>query len=142
MLKDYGGQKNHLKNMCSGDYIFNLDADELPNEWLVENIKSILTSNPTIDLYWVPRVNIVEGLTHKHIDKWKWQVNEKGWVNFPDYQGRIWRNRPNIMWKNKVHEVLVGFKEHTFFPAEEEYCFYHPKTIDRQEKHNEFYEGI
>jgi len=46
------------------------------------------------------------------------------------------------MWKNKVHEVLVGFKEHTFFPSEEEYCFYHPKTIDRQEKQNEFYNTI
>ena len=32
--------ENYLKNMCSGDYIFNLDADELPNKWLMENIKS------------------------------------------------------------------------------------------------------
>ena len=69
-------------------------------------------------------------------------MNEKGWVNFPDYQGRIWRNRPNIMWKNKVHEVLKGYKEHTYLPAEEEFCFYHPKTIDRQEKQNEFYSTI
>jgi glycosyltransferase involved in cell wall biosynthesis len=130
LLKDYAGQKNHLKNMCSGDYIFNLDADELPN------------INPSIDLYWVPRVNTVEGLTQEHIDKWKWQVNEKGWVNWPDYQGRIWRNRPNIMWKNKVHEVLTGYREHTFFPAEEEFCFYHPKDIIRQERQNKFYDTI
>mgnify|MGYP003117873526 CR=1 FL=1 len=124
--KDYGEQKNHLKKMCDGDYIFNLDADELPNKWLMENIKSILASNPTIDLYWVPRVNTVE----------------KGWINFPDYQGRIWRNRSNIRWKNAVHEVLTGYKEHTFLPAEEEFCFYHPKDIDRQEKQNEFYKTI
>ena len=31
-----------------------------------------------------------------------------------------------------VHEVLTGYKEHTFLPQEEEFCFYHPKTIDRQ----------
>jgi len=142
LLKDYGGQKNHLKNMCSGEYIFNLDADELPNKWLMKNIKSILEANPTIDLYWVPRVNTVDGLTQEHINKWGWQVNEKSWVNFPDYQGRIWRNRPNIMWKNKVHEVLMGYKEHTYLPAEEEFCFYHPKTIDKQERQNKFYEGI
>ena len=142
LLKDYGGQKNHLKNMCIGDYIFNLDADELPNKWLMKNIKDILEVNTTIDLFWVPRVNTVEGLTQEHINKWSWQVNEKGWVNWPDYQGRIWRNRPNIMWKNKVHEVLIGYKEHTYLPTEEEYCFYHPKDIDRQEKQNEFYEGI
>ena len=142
LLKDYAGQKNYLKNMCSGDYIFNLDADELPNKWLMKNIKSILTSNPTIDLYWVPRVNTVDGLTQEHIDKWHWQVNEKGCVNFPDYQGRIWRNRPNILWKNKVHEVLTGYKEHTYLPAEEQFSFYHPKTIDRQEKQNLFYSTI
>tara|TARA_Y100000593_G_scaffold91800_1_gene181603 strand:- start:3424 stop:4044 length:621 start_codon:yes stop_codon:yes gene_type:complete len=142
LLKDYAGQKNYLKNMCSGDYIFNLDADEIPNKWLMENIKSILASNPTIDLYWVPRVNTVDGLTQEHINKWGWNVNEKGWVNFPDYQGRIWRNRPNIMWKNKVHEKLTGYKEHTFLPQEEDFCFYHPKDIDRQERQNKFYETI
>ena len=142
LLKDYGGQKNYLKNMCTGDYIFNIDADELPNKFLRKNIKEILEANPTIDLYWVPRVNTVDGLTQEHINKWGWTVNEKGWVNFPDYQGRIWRNRPNIMWKNKVHEVLTGYKEHTYLPAEEEFCFYHPKDIKRQEKQNEFYSTI
>ena len=142
LLKDYGGQKNHLKNMCSGEYIFNIDADELPNKWLIKNIKSILEANPTIDLYWVPRVNTVKGLTQQHIQKWGWQVNEQSWINWPDYQGRIWRNRQNIRWKNEVHEVLEGYKEHTFLPQEEDFCFYHPKTIERQEKQNNFYESI
>jgi hypothetical protein len=108
----------------------------------MKNIKSILEANPTIDLYWIPRVNTVKGITEEHILKWRWQVNEKGWVNFPDYQGRIWKNRANIRWKNPVHEVLEGYKEHTYLPAEEEFCFYHPKTIDRQEKQNEFYNTI
>jgi glycosyltransferase involved in cell wall biosynthesis len=142
LLNDYGEQKNYLKRMCAGDYIFNLDADELPHKSLITNIKPILEANPTIDLYWVPRVNTVEGLTQEHISKWRWNVNEKGWVNFPDYQGRIWRNRPNILWKNPVHEVLTGYKEHTYLPAEEDFCFYHPKNIDRQEKQNEKYSNI
>ena len=60
LLKEYAGQKNQLKNMCTGDYIFNLDADELPNKWLMKNIKGILEANPTIDLYLVPRVNTVD----------------------------------------------------------------------------------
>ena len=142
LLKDYAGQKNYLTRMCSGDYIINIDADEMPNKWLIQNIKEIIKSNPSIDLYWVPRVNTVDGLTQNHINKWKWNVNEQGWVNWPDYQGRIWRNRSNILWKNPVHEVLIGFKEYTFLPKEEQFCFYHPKDIDRQEKQNEFYEGI
>ena len=140
--KDYGSQKNHLSRMCKGEYIINIDADERPNKWLMKNIKSILEANPSIDLYWVPRVNTVEGITQDHIHQWGWDINEHGWVNFPDYQGRIWRNRQNIRWKNPVHEVLEGYTEHTFLPAEEEFCFYHPKTIDRQEKQNKFYEEI
>jgi hypothetical protein len=128
--------------MCKGSYIINIDADELPNKWLIKNIKGILEANPSIDLYWVPRVNTVKGLTQEHIQKWGWQVNEKGWVNFPDYQGRIWRNRQNIRWKNLVHEVLEGYKEHTFLPQEEAFCFYHPKDINKQEKQNEFYSTI
>ena len=140
--KDYASQKNHLKKMCTGDYIFNIDADEMPNKELVKNIKEVIALNPEIELYWIPRVNTVEGITKQHIEKWGWNVNEKGWVNFPDYQGRIWRNRQNIRWKNPVHEVLEGYKEHTFLPQEEEFCFYHPKTIDRQEKQNEFYGSI
>jgi len=142
LLKDYAGQKNYLTRMAKGSYIINIDADELPHKKLMKNIKPILEANPTIDLYWVPRVNTVEGLTAQHVTKWRWTVNLDGWVNFPDYQGRIWRNRPNILWKNKVHEVLSGYKEHTFLPAEEEWSFYHPKTIDRQEKQNLFYENI
>ena len=140
--KNYADQKNHLKNMCSGDYIFNIDADEIPHKQLIQNIKPILQSNPTIDLYWVPRVNIVKGITQEHINKWGWRVNEKSWINWPDYQGRIWKNRSNIRWKNPVHEVLKGYKEHTHFPQEEEFCFYHFKEIDRQEKQNEFYGEI
>ena len=140
--KNYAEQKNHLTRMCSGDYIINIDADEIPHKWLIKNIKPILETNPSIDLYWVPRVNTVSCITQEHIDKWRWQVNEKGWVNFPDYQGRIWRNRSNIYWKNAVHEVLKGYNEHTFLPAEEQFSFYHPKDIDIQEKQNEFYNTI
>jgi len=142
LLKDYAGQKNYLTRMAKGSYIVNIDADEIPHKKLMKNLKPILESNPTIDLYWVPRVNTVDGITDNHIQQWGWRVDEKGWVNYPDYQGRIWRNRPNILWKNKVHEVLSGYKEHTFLPAEEQFSFYHPKTIDRQVKQNLFYEGI
>ena len=140
--KDYAGQKNYLTSMCKNAYIINIDADEIPNEWLIQNIKPILEVNPTVDLYWVPRINTVKGLTQEHINKWGWQVNEKGWVNFPDYQGRIWKNRQNIRWEKPVHEHLVGYKEHTFLPTEEQFCFYHHKEIERQERQNKFYEGI
>ena len=119
-----------------------VQAKTYGHNWQTEELFNYFRAQVDNSLYWVPRVNTVEGLTLQHVREWGWQVNEKDWVNFPDYQGRIWRNRPNIMWKNKVHEVLTGYKEHTYLPAEEEFCFYHPKDIDRQEKQNEFYENI
>jgi glycosyltransferase involved in cell wall biosynthesis len=142
LFKDFAGQKNYLRKMCSGDYIFNIDADEMPNKYIIQNIKIILESNPTIDLYWVPRVNTVEGLTDNHIGMWNWRVNKKGWVNWPDWQGRIWKNRPNIRWEKEVHEILEGYREYSFLPDEEKFCFYHHKTIEKQEMQNEFYKDI
>ena len=142
LLKDFANQKNYLTRMCKGEYIINIDADEIPHKQLMINLKTILESNPSIDLYYVPRVNTVDGLTQEHINHWKWNVNEKGWVNFPDWQGRIWRNRPNIRWEKPVHEMLVGFKEYTTLPAEKEYSFIHHKDIKKQEKQNQFYDKI
>ena len=139
--KDFASFKNNLKSHCTKDYIFQVDADEIPHEFLVEYLGQVLQENP-VDIVFVPRVNTVEGLTQEHIDKWKWKVNEKGWVNWPDYQTRIYKNTPDVTWMNKVHERITGYDTFSNFPAEEQWCLYHPKQIDRQEKQNEFYETI
>ena len=81
-------------------------------------------------------------MTQDHINKWRWQVNEDGWVNWPDYQGRIYKRSPMIEWKGKVHERIEGMNKYSHLPAKEEFAFHHPKTIDRQEKQNKFYESI
>jgi hypothetical protein len=134
--------KNELTAMCSGDYIFQIDADEYPNKYLIESLPEILETNSTVEVYVVPRVNTVEGLTPEHITKWGWNVNENGWVNFPDYQWRIYKNTPNIKWKNKVHEVIEGYKIMAQLPAYEDLSLYHPKTIERQEKQNNYYNTL
>ena len=134
--------KNRLTRACKGDYVFSIDADEFPNENLIEALPYILEINQEVDMFRVPRVNTVEGLTQEHIKKWGWNVNEKGWVNYPDYQMRIHRNHPDIKWVNKVHEVLEGYKTHGMLPLEEEYALYHPKTIERQEKQNNYYNTL
>jgi len=133
--------KNELTRMCSGDYIFQIDADELPNEILIENLHIILENNQS-DIILVPRVNIVEGITLQHLQAWSWQQNEKGWVQWPDYQWRIYKNTPDIKWENKLHEVLNGYKTYANLPEMEEYALYHFKTIERQEKQNNYYNTL
>lgn len=134
--------KNKLTEYCTGDYIFQIDADEYPNIELFTHLPIILEANPDNELYYVPRVNTVEGLTQEHINKWGWRVDEKGWINYPDYQMRIWKNKPEIKWRNKVHEVLEGHKTFSSLPAIEELSLYHPKDIKRQEKQNNYYESL
>ena len=134
--------KNKLSSLCSGDYIFQIDADEIPHDILIESLPEILESNPNNEVYLVPRVNTVKGLTNEHIGKWRWNVDKEDRVNWPDYQWRVWRNKPEIEWVNKVHEKLEGFKTFAALPALPDLALYHPKTIERQEKQNAFYDTL
>ena len=138
----FANWKNQLTEYCDGDYIFQIDADEIPNEILLQNLPSILESNPDNEVYLVPRVNTVDGLTDEHINKWGWNVNDSGWVNWPDYQWRIYKNSDDINWVNKVHEKLEGFKTYAPLPQIESMALYHPKDIERQEKQNEYYDTL
>ena len=140
--KDFASYKNNLKNHAKGIFIFQIDADELPSEYLITNMHDLLEANKDIDLFFVPRVNTVEGLTQEHIQKWRWNVNEKGWVNWPDVQTRIYRRTSEIEWEGKVHERIKGYNTMTYLPLEEQFALYHPKDIQRQEKQNELYETI
>jgi len=138
----FANWKNTLTSFCNGDYIFQIDADEIPDENLLRELPDILESNPDVEVYLVPRVNTVEGMSQDHMQQWGWNVNEQGWVNWPDYQWRIYKNVTHIKWENKVHEVLGGFKQYATLPMEEDYSLYHPKTIERQIKQNAYYDTI
>ena len=141
--KDFSQFKNHLNSLCSGDYIFNIDADEYPSDILVQYLPQILEDNPEIKAFALPRVNTVEGLTQEHIQKWGWRVDDENRVNYPDYQIRIYKRDPNIFWEGKVHETLNIKKEVASLPyGNEDWALYHPKQIERQEKQNKLYEQI
>ncbi len=138
---DFASQKNSVIENSTGDYIFHLDADEYPNDILLAQLKQILEFNE-IDLIWVPRVNTVDGITENHIQKWGWRVSDKGWINYPDYQARIFKNDKKIKWIKPVHEIITGAQSYSHLPPQEELSLYHPKTIERQEKQNQLYESM
>jgi hypothetical protein len=139
---DFASFKNNIKNNASGIFIFQIDADEIPSEYLVENLSEFIEFNKDVDLFFVPRINTVAGLTPKHVKKWKWNISQNGWVNFPDYQTRIYRRTSEIEWVGKVHERIIGYNTLSVLPAEEQYCLYHHKQIERQEKQNAYYDTI
>jgi hypothetical protein len=139
---DFASYKNNLKTHANGIFIFQIDADEIPSEYLMENIHEFIEYNKDVDLFFVPRINTVKGLTKEHIKKWKWNVNDAGWVNFPDYQTRLYRRTSEIEWQGKVHERIIGYNTLSVLPSEEQYSLYHHKQIERQEKQNAYYDTI
>jgi hypothetical protein len=137
---DFSQWKNQLNAMCKGDFIFNIDADELPTAELIRHLPHFVEQG--VEAIAVPRVNTVEGITQKHIDKWGWKVNDKGWINWPDYQMRVYKNSPTIKWVGKVHEQLGGYLTVSIVPKDLSMYLVHAKKIDRQERQNQMYESL
>ena len=135
---DFAAHKNSVIENSVGDYIFHIDADEYPHEILLQQLPEILKIND-VDLIWIPRVNTIDGMTDEDVRKWGWRVTEKGWVNYPDYQSRVFRNHKDIRWTRPLHEHIVGAKTYSHLPPHEELSLYHPKTIEKQTQQNMFY---
>ncbi len=139
--KDFSALKNYTKSKCSGDYIFHIDADEIPNKILIKQLPQILEINEA-ELVWVPRINIVNGITDWHLNLWKWRQTDEGWINYPDYQARIFKNVEHIKWVKPVHEIIDGAQTYAHLPPHEELTLLHEKDIVRQEVQNKLYEDI
>jgi glycosyltransferase involved in cell wall biosynthesis len=176
---DFATHKNYMTDSCKNEFIFNIDADELLDENLAKKFREILAVNQEVDMFRLPRINTVQGLTLNHITQWHWQISaqpteidekimgydsdefrlikafnlilgdnngmikyHKPLINWPDYQGRIYRKSDSIRWQNKVHETLVGFKKYATFPTARQFALLHDKAISVQEKQNEFYSTI
>tara|TARA_B000000557_G_scaffold262876_1_gene264552 strand:+ start:866 stop:1522 length:657 start_codon:yes stop_codon:yes gene_type:complete len=135
---NFADHKNSVIEKSTGDYIFHIDADEYPHEILLQQLKQILEIND-VDLIWIPRVNTVDGFTDEDVKRWNWRISEKGWVNYPDYQARVFRRDENIRWERPLHELIKGAKTYSHLPPQEELSLYHPKTKEKQEAQNKFY---
>jgi glycosyltransferase involved in cell wall biosynthesis len=136
---NFAEHKNSVIEKSTGDYIFHIDADEYPHNFLVLQLKPIIEMNEGVDLIWIPRVNTVDGFTDEDVKRWGWKISEKGWVNYPDYQARVFRNDEPIRWTRPLHEYITGCKTYAHLPPQEELSLYHPKTKEKQEQQNKFY---
>lgn len=139
---DFSEHKNYLNSLCKGTHIFQLDADELPHPDFLRVLPEVLTMNASIELFTVARINIVPGITEDDIKRWGWRMDDNKRINFPDRQGRIYANKPEVKWEGKIHERIVGFQGFSHLPEDDEYCILHIKKIERQRKQNDFYETL
>jgi hypothetical protein len=141
---DFAEWKNKLNSLCGEtDYIFSLDADEMISKDFMTILPEILKNNPEVEFYWVPRENYVLGITQEHIQKWGWKLDKQNRLNYPDFQGRIYRYKPNkIKWSGKVHEKIIGYTHFSTLPDNPIFSINHTKVIERQELQNNFYNSI
>lgn len=114
---DFAQAKNHLNSLCKGNYIFQLDADELPQPWLLEHIREIIGKKPWVGLFKLPRINILQSENG--------DVEER--VAWPDYQGRIYKNTPRIYWRRPLHERIHGEWFYWHLPKQDNYAILHLK---------------
>ena len=141
--KDFAEWKNHLNSLCNGDYIVNIDADELPTVEFMTYIHDVIELN-SVDMIRVPRSNLVEGITPDHIKHWGWRIDTNNRINWPDYQARVYFNVNRIKWVGKVHERVEGYFTVADLPADSDSLlyFHHNKTITKQEKQNNYYDTL
>ena len=146
--KNFSEHKNYGSKRCVGDYILQIDADEYLSQHLLNNIHEIIESNPTVELYRVPRVNIVRGATDNDARNWGWHISKLpefgdlpiiNWHTTGDYQSRIYKNSLRIQWHKPLHETIIGASIVTDLPKEVDYAIIHDKTIERQRNQNMFY---
>jgi len=118
---------------ATGDYIFGLDADEMPQEALIRNFKRAITETDA-DVIWIPRINIHPGGTQEFFQKYKFHVNENGWINWPDYQGRIYKRNGVIKWgHDAIHTKLVGTTKSIQLQPAPHLAMWHIKSIEKQD---------
>jgi len=133
--RNYSEHKNYGKSQCKGDYIFQIDDDELPSETLLENLKDLIQLNNDVDLFWIPRINDFKGVNAENSRQWGWRLTpyeDRLIVNWPDPQGRLFKNVSYIEWKRTLHEKVEGAKTYVHLPSVYELALHHNKTIEKQ----------
>ena len=137
----FSDHRNYHASLCKGDYIFVIDADEIPQEHLIKNIKGIIEETKA-DLIYVPLINICPGYTEKWLDKCKLNVNECGWINWPDNQGRVYKNNGVLKWTKGLHETISGSDKTIGIQANPKFALWHIKSVEKQELQDIFYKTL
>jgi hypothetical protein len=135
---DFSAHRNYHIERCAGETVFMLDADEIPQPKLIEIAREF-----SEDILYVPRLNVVPGYSPEFLARHKFKVSNAGYINYPDFQGRIFRRAPSIKWTGKVHEKLTG-SDRVFMlsPDAVEHAIWHVKSLRKQDKQNALYDQL
>lgn len=111
--------RNFGINLCRGEWLLVLDADEEVSLSLRKSLKAII-KNPQADYYRVPRKNIIFG---------KWIKHSRWW---PDYNIRFFK-KGMVSWNEIIHSVPMTTGDGADLPDLEENALvhHHYQTIEQ-----------
>lgn len=82
-------------------------------------------------------------ISSKSIDKLMDEVVfNKIFINYPDVQGRIYKNTDYIKYIGKLHERVIGYRLYTIVENNPSLALQHDKTIETQRKTNDYYKQM
>lgn len=142
---DFATHKNFLLENATKDWILLFDADEYMEVETIQKLKAIASVHADIDAYMIPHLNRIIGLDMKYVEQMHWTapiVYGEPAINYPDYHVRLFKNLPSIRYVNKIHEVIVGYKNVRYIIQFANLEFIHIKTQERQIKQNLLYKQI
>lgn len=129
---NFSEHRNHHNSLCTGDYIFMIDADEMPQETLIKKIKEVIETSKAHTVA-VPRINLQPGFTQEWLDKCNFTINELGWINWPDYSIRVFKNDLSIHYTNSLHEVIKSSGPGVAIQAQPSMALWHIKSVEKQD---------
>ncbi|OPC05301.1 hypothetical protein BAS09_03780 [Elizabethkingia ursingii] len=99
-FEGYGSQKNYTLDLCSGKWILFLDADEIPDQELINQIFEITQKNSSKhDVYKIKLDNILFGSS----------IRYGGWGNV--YRERLFKKEAGKYSDDIVHEKFLTNKD-------------------------------
>lgn len=116
---------------ATGDYIFNIDADEMPQESLIKILKRVIEETGA-EIIAIPRINIHPDITEEEAVQFGFNVNEAGFINWPDYQTRIYKKCDHVYWTDELHTKLTGSDKVVAVKAVASVALWHIKSMDKQ----------
>lgn len=122
--EDFAAQRNIGLQQAKGDWILVIDADEVYEKKLLEELLSLAQNNIGIDAFAFPRKNYIDG---------------KQTLVYPDRQTRFFKRDKKIRYEKLLHEQVVGFRR---IASPMDLHIIHKKTSQRQSSQNAHYDAI
>lgn len=119
------------KEKATGDYIFNIDADEMPQESLIKIIKKVIEETGA-EIIAVPRINIHPDITSEEAKEFGFNINEVGFINWPDFQTRVYKRCDHVYWTDELHTKLTGSDKAVAVKPLPSVALWHIKSMDKQ----------